>query len=133
MNDGPASPTPCPHGLYWVASSAGRLLPAVTEFLYRAQTAGVDVSVIECTTFDELVAEIVKTTDLPQALLDHAMGGRPMPRLVPVQIPNAKARAFPVLRYSAILLQSMPTAARRIRLNQPAPSAEVRGIFKASR
>lgn len=59
------------------------------------------------------------------------MEGRSTPRLVPVQIPNAKARAFPVLRYSAILLHSMPTAARRMRLSQPTTSAEVREIFKA--
>ena len=40
----------------------------MTELLGRAQAAGVDVAVVECATFDELVAEIVKTTDLPQAL-----------------------------------------------------------------
>ncbi len=131
LNDVLAAPCPFPNGLYWVASSASRLLPAVTEFLDRAQTAGVDVSVIECTTFDELVAEIVKITDLPQVLYDHVMEGRPTPRLVPVQIPHAKARAFPVLRYSAILLQSMPTTARRIRLSQSTTSAKVREIFKA--
>jgi hypothetical protein len=131
LNDVLASPSAFPNGLYWVASSANRLLPAVTEFLDRAQAAGVDVSVVECTTFDELVAEIIKTTDLPQVLYDRVMEGRPKPRLVPVQIPNAKARAFPVLRYSAILIQSMPTAARRVRLSQSTTSAEVREIFKA--
>lgn len=130
LNDVLAYPSPFPNGLYWVTSSANRLLPAVTEFLERAQTAGVDVSVVECTTFDELVAEIIKTTDLPQALYDRVMEGRPTPRLIPVPIPNAKARAFPVLRYSAILLQAMPTAARRIRLGQSTTSAEVREIFK---
>jgi len=36
-----------------------------------------------------------------------------------------------VLRYSAILLQSMPAAARRIRLSQSTTSAEVREIFRA--
>ncbi|MBB35826.1 MAG: SIR2 family protein [Hirschia sp.] len=131
LNDILASPSPFPNGLYWVTSSANRLLPAVTEFLNRAQTAGVDVSVVECTTFDELVAEILKTTDLPQVLYDHVMEGRPTPRLVPVQIPHSKARAFPVLRYSAILLESMPTAARRIKLSQSTTSAEVREFFKA--
>ncbi|ORE92106.1 Sir2-family regulator [Aurantimonas sp. 22II-16-19i] len=125
------APSPFPNGLYWVASSTSRLLPAVTEFLDRARAAGVDASVVECTTFDELVAEIIKTTDLPQALHDHVMEGRPTPRLVPVQIPSARARAFPVLRYSAILLESMPTTARRIKLSQSTTWAEVREIFKA--
>lgn len=131
LNEVLTSPSPFPNGLYWVASSADRLLPAVTEFLNRAQAAGVDVSVVECKTFDELVAEIIKTTDLPQTLYHHVMERRPTPRLVPVQISIAAARAFPVLRYSAILLQAMPTAARRIRLSQSTTSAEVRQIFKA--
>ncbi|RJT21665.1 SIR2 family protein [Chakrabartia godavariana] len=125
------APSPFPNGLYWLTSSASRLLPAVIEFLERAGAAGVDVAVVECATFDELAADIIKITDLPKPLLDRVMEGRRTPRLVPVQIPNAKARAFPVLRYSAILLQSKPTAARRIRLSQPTTSAEVREIFKA--
>lgn len=123
--------SPFPNGLYWLTSSASRLLPAVIEFLDRAQAVGVDVAIVECATFDELAADIIKITDLPKPLLDHVMKGRPKPRLVPVQIPQTRARSFPVLRYSAILLQSMPTSARRIRLSQPTTSAEVRGIFKA--
>jgi len=133
LNEVLSSPSPFPNGLYWVTSSASRVLPAVAEFLARARAAGVDVSVVECTTFDELVAEIVKTTDLPQSMYDHLMAGRPTPRLLPVQIPHARARAFPVLRYSAILLQSMPTTARLVRLAQSTTSAEVREIFKAKR
>lgn len=130
LNDVLAAPSPFPNGLYWVTSSASRLLPAVTDFLNRAQAVGVDVSVVECTTFDELVAEIVRTTDLPEALYDHVMSGRPTPRLMPVQIPSVKARTFPVLRYSAILVQSAPTTARRLRLSQQTTSAKVREIFK---
>ncbi|MDO5619881.1 MAG: SIR2 family protein [Paracoccus sp. (in: a-proteobacteria)] len=125
------APSPFPNGVYWLTSSASRLLPAVIEFLERAGAAGVDVAVVECATFDELAADIIKISDLPQPLLDRVMEGRPTPRLVPVQIPHAKARAFPVLRYSAILLQSMPTVARRIRLNQSTTSVEVREFFKA--
>lgn len=131
LNEVLDGPSPFPNGLYWVSASASRLLPAVAGFLERARAVGVDVSVVECTTFDELVAEIIKIADLPQALYENVMDGRPTPRLVPVQISNAKARTFPVLRYSAILLQSMPTVARRIKLNQSTTSAEVRDIFKA--
>jgi hypothetical protein len=125
------APTPFPNGLYWLTSSASRLLPAVIEFLGRAIAAGVDVAVVECATFDELAADIIKITDLPKPLFDRVMQGRPTPRLVPVQIPHAKARSFPVLRYSAILLQLMPTAARRVRLNQSTTATEVREIFKS--
>lgn len=125
-----AAPSPFPNGLYWVSSSISRLLPAVTEFLNRAIAAGVDVAVVECATFDELAAEIIKTTDLPQVLYDRLMQGRPTPRLVPVQLPTAEARAFPVLRYSALLIETMPAVARRIRLAKAATSPEIRLTLK---
>ena len=125
--DGPA---PFPNGLYWLASSAARLLPAVTAFLTRAQGLGVHVAVVECATFDELAADIVKTADLPAPLCDWVMEGRPTPRLVPVRVPTAEARKFPVLRYSALLIERMPRTARRMTLTSAASSPEVRVLLK---
>lgn len=125
-----ADPSPFPNGLYWVTSSASRLLPAVMEFLERAQLAGVDVLIVECATFDELAGEIMKTTDLPTVLFDWVMLGRPTPRLVPVQLPAAEARRFPVLRYSALLIEEIPRNARRITVAQPTTSPAVRELFK---
>ena len=82
--------SPFPNGLYWVASGASRLLPDVTHFLKRAQLAGVDVAVVECATFDEFAADIIKAIDLPTTRLEWVMLGRPAPRLVPVQLPTAE-------------------------------------------
>jgi len=123
--------TPFPNGLYWVASSASRLLPAVVEFLENAQLAGVDVAVVDCKTFDELAADLLKHVDLPQVLMEHVMQGRTAPRLVPVQLPESEARPFPVLRYSALLIESMPRTARRVTLNQVTTSPAVRTMLKA--
>lgn len=123
-------PSPFPNGLYWLSTSATRLLPAVTAFLTRAQGLGVDVAVVECATFDELAADIIKTSDLPTPLYDWVMEGRPTPRLVPVQIPTIEARMFPVLRYSALLIEQMPSTARRITLTSIASSTEVRSLLK---
>ncbi|MBD1546266.1 SIR2 family protein [Labrenzia aggregata] len=123
------APSPFPNGLYWLTSSTSRLLPAVTEFLKRALLADVDVNVVECATFDELGADITKTTDLPRPLFDRVMAGRPTPRLVPVQLPTTEARAFPVLRYSSLLIEEMPRAARRIKLAQHTTSPAVRELL----
>jgi hypothetical protein len=125
-----AGQTPFPNGLYWVTSSASRLLPSVAEFLKKAQLAGVDVTIVECATFDELSADIIKTVDLPMILLDRVMLGRPTPRLVPVNLPTSEARSFPVLRYSALLIESMPRNARRIILATPTTSTAVRELLK---
>ena len=123
-------PAPFPNGLYWVTSSASRLLPAVTEFLEHAHLAGVDVAVVECKTFDELAGDVIKHVDLPQVLMDHVMQGRAAPRLVPVNLPNSDARQFPVLRYSALLIESLPRVARRMTLAQAATSPTVRALLK---
>lgn len=121
---------PFPNGLYWVTSSASRLLPAVSQFLENAHLAGVDVAVVECKTFDELAADVIKHIDLPQVLMDHVMQGRAAPRLVPVNLPDAEARKFPVLRYSALLIESLPHEARRMTLAQATTSPTVRALRK---
>lgn len=125
--------SPFPSGLYWVTSSVSRLLPAVTQFLDKAQLAGVDVAVVECKTFDELAADIIKHIDLPKVLFDHVMRGRPAPRLVPVNLPDAEARSFPVLRYSALLIESLPRTARRMTLAKATTSPAVRALLKEKR
>jgi hypothetical protein len=125
--------SPFPNGLYWVASSASRLPPSVIQFLERAHLAGVDVSVVECKTFDELAADVIKHVDVPQVLMDHVMKGRPSPRLVPVNLPDTAVRRFPVLRYSAILIESLPRAARRITLAQATTSPAARALLKEQR
>jgi hypothetical protein len=124
---------PFPNGLYWVTSSAARLLPAVRQFLESAHLAGVDVAVVECKTFDELAADVIKQIDLPQVLVDQVMQGRVAPRLVPVKLPDAEARQFPVLRYSALLIESMPRVARRMVLSQATNSPDVRALQKEHR
>ena len=67
---------------------------------------------------------------MPTILLDWVMLGRPTPRLVPVKLPTAEARSFPVLRYSALLIEAMPRNARRLTLAEPATSAAVRELLK---
>ncbi len=124
---------PFPNGLYWVTSSASRLLPAVTQFLENAHLAGVDVAVVECKTFDELAADLIKHVDLAPVLMEHVMQGRTEPRLVPVNLPETEARGFPVLRYSALLIESMPRTARRITLAQATTSPAVRELLKEQR
>lgn len=124
-------PDAFPNGLYWVTSSASKLMPAVTQFLEDAHIAGVDVAVVECKTFDELAADVIKRVDLPQALMDHVMQAHPEPRLVPVVLPETTALQFPVLRFSCVLVESIPRTARRITLTQPTTTPAVRDLLRA--
>lgn len=125
--------TPFPHGVFWVAQSASRLLPAVTRFLDEARAAKVDVSVVECKTFDELAADVIKQVDLPQVLYEHVMAGRSEARLTLVNLPTAEARRFPVLRLSALPVETIPRQARRIILDSPTTSPTVRKLLKETK
>ncbi|MDP3383859.1 MAG: SIR2 family protein, partial [Phenylobacterium sp.] len=93
----------------------------------------VDARIVECETFDELAADILKTTDLPKALFDWVTQGRPAPRLTQVQLPTAEARRFPVLRYSALLVEAVPRRARRMTLREPTTSAVVRELLREAK
>ncbi|HEY8946318.1 MAG TPA: SIR2 family protein, partial [Polyangiaceae bacterium] len=125
-------PSPFPNGLYWVTRDPEELLPAVKDFLTAAHHAGVDVQIVECATFDELAADVLKNVDLPKVLFDTVDLGRPAPRLTPVSLPTGKAQDFPVLRYSALLIDSLPRVARRVVLAQPLSTPEARKLLKAS-
>lgn len=122
--------TPFPNGLYWVTSSASKLLPAVLEFLTIAYHAGVDVAVVECATFDELAADLIKEVDIPAALLEMVAQGRPAPRLVRAELPSTASRAYPMLRFSALLIESLPKVARRIKLAQPLTTPVARALLR---
>lgn len=123
-------PNPYPSGLYWVTSSASKLLPAVQQFLEHATLAGVNVAIVEAKTFDELAADVVNQIRLPDILNEHVMQRRVPARLQLVKLPEAEARTFPVLRYSALLVEALPGVARRMTLNKAATSPEVRQLLK---
>lgn len=124
---------PYPSGLYWVTSSAPGLLPAVRQLLEHAALAGVDVAIVEAKTFDELAADIANQIRLPDVLIEHVMQRRAPARLQPVKLPVAEARPFPVLRYSALLVEELPRVARRLALSKTVTSPEVRRLLKEQR
>lgn len=125
------APDAFPNGLYWVTSSVSKLLPAVTQFLEAAHIAGVDVAVVECKTFDELAADVIKRIDLPKVLMDHVMQAHPAPRLLPVTLQTKEVRRFPVLRLSALLIDSLPRVARKVTLSQPTTTPVVRALLRS--
>lgn len=124
-------PQAYPSGLYWVTSSEDKLLPSVHKLLENAAIAGVDVAVVESKTFDELAADVIAQVRLPDVLLEHVMQRKASPRLQPVKPLEYEARAFPVLRYSALRVESIPSIARRISLTNSASTPVVRELLKA--
>lgn len=125
-----AHPNAYPSGLYWVTSSHTKLLPAVNQFLDRAAESGVAVYVVECKTFDELAGDLISQAYLPPVLLEHVLQKQAPAKLEPVILASKEAQAFPVLRYTALLVDSIPTTARRIQLSTSLSTTEVRTLLK---
>jgi NAD-dependent SIR2 family protein deacetylase len=119
-----------PAGLFWVTSSVSKLLPAVRTFLDAAINAGVNVAAVECQTFDELAAVLIGEAKLPDVLRAHVVQHQGPPRLQAVKLVGGDSREFPVLRYSALRIESMPTVARRIVLNNVVSSEQARKLLK---
>ncbi len=124
---------PFPSGLYWCASSRAKLLPAVKVLLEKAASKGVNVFIIESATFDELAGDLLNQINLPAPLLDHVLSFQPAQLAAPVPVRTTEALKFPVLRLSALLVESLPFTARRIALGRPSSIVEVREMLKTSK
>ncbi len=124
---------PFPSGLYWCASSRAKLLPAVKVLLEKAASKGVNVFIIESATFDELAGDLLNQINLPAPLLDHVLSFQPAQLAAPVPVRTTEALKFPVLRLSALLVESLPSTARRIALGRPSSIVEVREMLKTSK
>ena len=81
-----SNPDAYPAGIIWTCRSTKQLLPAVIAFLNAAGDAGVNVSVLETQTFDELAADLLDGTELPDVLNAHVLQARPIAvnQMVPV-------------------------------------------------
>jgi NAD-dependent SIR2 family protein deacetylase len=119
-----------PGGLYWVTSSMSRLLPAVKQLLEQAIIAGVNAVVIESNNFDELAGDLIAQVKIPDILRNHVDNHKVTERLQPVVPLTAEALQFPVLRYSAILVEKLPSEARRLSLTRPLTTEAARQLLK---
>lgn len=71
---------------------------------------------VECSTFDELAADIIKEVDLPLPLLNMVTQGRPTPRLVSnVNAPFVRACTSLTLRREAEANAAPPQRASQVR------------------
>lgn len=119
-----------PGGLYWVTASKTQLLPAVEKFLEHAIIAGVNAFVVESKTFDELAGDLVEQVKIPDSLRNHLDAHKVAERLQPVVPMTTEALQFPVLRYSAILVEKLPSEARRLSVNRPLTTEVARQLLK---
>ena len=99
-------------GLFWFKRSQDEPFRAVSDFIERAQSLGIDAHMVEAETFDELFVDLVRY--LPQtaeklASLDSNV--RPRLRSTP---PRKSVQTTPVIRTNALAVVSSPVTCRLV-------------------
>jgi hypothetical protein len=108
LNEGLKSPTPYPGGIYWLRRPGNPLLPEVEHFLESAEKAGVDAYTVESETFDELFGAVDRQHAFPAEITTRLQDVAPSDRVVDVVLPETEAQNFPVLRFNALQVTSLP-------------------------
>jgi NAD-dependent SIR2 family protein deacetylase len=112
-----------PHGLFWLARAGAPVVPRVQQLMRRAADAGVEGHIVKISTFDEIMADIVRL--LPQ-MPEQLARTLTEQRSYRSAAPRIRARrGYPVLRLNALRIDPAPVSCRRIECDIGG-SAEVR-------
>nr|WP_254441803.1 MULTISPECIES: SIR2 family protein [unclassified Ruegeria] len=122
-----------PSGIVWMCRSASQLLPAVVDFLNTAHSSGINTSVLECHTFDELIAELLDGITLPRELEKHAFVELSERVNHGASLPTEDHLKFPVLQSSALPILELPITARKITLKSQLNTRQAQEVLKASK
>lgn len=133
LTDSLLQPDAFPSGIYWITRSAKSIFPAVRSFLEKANQAGIEVALVESSTFDELAGDIIDNIDLPSVLAQHVQASRLTPILTELPLPKREHRAFPILQCSAIPILTMPKEARCVEINTAITTVQARELIREVR
>lgn len=107
--------TPFPGGLFWLSRADSIPLPRVGALLQRALDKGVDGGLVEIENFDETLRDLVRLIPgVDTSALDAFTKGRSVYSAAPR--PSGRAD-FPVIRFNALELKSIPSVCRRVVCN----------------
>lgn len=118
-----------PSGLFWLIRH-GETVPArVAQLIRRAQSTGVESGLVRVSSFDEILRDLVRVAP-PSDLTALDEFGRSRNRWSPAPKPSGQ-RGWPVLRFNAIPILSMPTLCRLLRC-EIGGTSEVRKAVEAA-
>jgi hypothetical protein len=100
-----------PNGLFWFRRPDSDPLPSLIRLIDKAKAAGIDAHIIEAETFDEIMMDLFILMDCPDDM--RSLFDQRRPRLSQVEIPPA-GRSWPVIRFNAVPLTSVPATCRRV-------------------
>lgn len=111
LEEAVSQPNAYPAGLFWITKAGWPVYRRVEELLARAQGAGIQASLIEVETFDELMGDLAQQIeDLPAEILGTLNKMRSKVSNVPLPGPGSD---WPVVRMNAIPVLSWPKECRK--------------------
>jgi len=100
-----STPNPFPHGLFWTILKSSRVLPAVTQLINNAKSAGVDAAIIEVETFDAFMLRLWRNLDEKDPAIDAKVRKSYQAK---VSIPLPSAGKGSIVRMNALPIVSLP-------------------------
>ena len=111
LEEAVSQPNAYPAGLFWITKAGWPVYRRVEDLLARAQKAGIQASLIEVETFDELMGDLAQQIeDLPAEVLGTLNTMRSKISNVPLLGPGSN---WPVVRMNAIPVLSWPKECRK--------------------
>jgi len=124
---------PYPAGLTWVSRPEDDLTSAVSDFLEAARTAGVEpVHHVVAGSFGELMTELARACRLTAIVRSRLATLRPAPLRVPSPRPTGTTHLFPQLRFGAVEVTAMSTAARVLSGRDASAVSEIRRALRSA-
>ena len=122
-------PSPFPAGLFWLLRSGDVPHTRVGGLLDRASGKGIEAALVAIENFDEVMRDLIRTTDVPDTdELDAFAQERPIRSPAPVIRGNT---GNPVVRLNALPVVAAPTVCRRV-VCRIGGTADVRAAVRRS-
>jgi hypothetical protein len=129
LNDKGSFPT----GIYWCHRPTDPPAPEVVDFLGAARAAGKAAFSVPVDNFIELEGAVERGVRLVDNLRRCLKERRPPAALVPAPVPGGPTRPFPILRFNALAMLSLPEEVRCLDEQSPCELADIQRVVRANR
>ncbi len=122
-----------PTGIYWCHRPTDPPAPEVVDLLTAARNAGKTAFAVPVDNFIELTGAVERGVHLADNLRRCLKERRPPAALLPAPMPAGPTRPFPILRFNALPVLSLPNQVRCLDERSPCELAEVQGALRTNR
>lgn len=113
-----------PHGLFWMGSITGEVLPSVKQLIEKAQAKGVKAHIVKTETFDSLMVRLWKVIENKPPELD-AKVKRIVKRSTKIDRYDSGGQNYPLIRLNTFPIVSLPQFCLALETKEPLSNVEL--------